>query len=198
MKVGIALGGGGARGFAHIGVLKILEENKIPIHQISGTSIGAIVGGLYAVFQSAGRVEEFLYKFVEREAFLDLNLDAFDPNPKGNSSYWKALMKNAQRNISLYRTWRYESMLSESQVNDIFVDYPDDEIEKLPIKFAAVATDLITGRETVLVDGNLKQAVIASSSMPGVLPPVEMLNTKMCDGGVSDLVPVYVSRGQGA
>lgn len=198
MKVGIALGGGGARGLAHIGVLKVLEENKIPIHQISGTSIGAVVGGLYAVFQSAGMVEEFLYKFVESEAFLDLNLDAFDPDPKGNSNYWKALLKNAQRKISLYRTWRYKSMLSESQVNDIFVDYPDENIEKLPIKFAAVATDLITGRETVLVDGSLKQAVIASSSIPGVLPPVEMLNTKMCDGGVSDLVPVYVSRGQGA
>ena len=57
---------------------------------------------------------------------------------------------------------------------------------------------MITGRETVLIEGNLKQAVIASSSIPGVFPPVEMLDTKMCDGGVSDLVPVYISRGQGA
>jgi len=198
MKIGIALGGGGARGLAHIGVLKVLEKNNIPIYQISGTSIGALVGGLYSVFKDARKVEDFLYKFVNSEAFEELNLDAFDPDPSKNISYWKSLLKNAQRNISLFRTWRYKSMLTESQVEALFKDFPDENIEDLPLNFAAVTTDLITGRETVLIDGDLKQAVIASSSIPGVLPPVEMLNTKMCDGGVSDLVPVYVSRGQGA
>ena len=198
MKIGIALGGGGARGLAHIGVLKVLEKNGIIIDQISGTSIGAVVGGLYSVFRNAQRVEDFLYDFVNTEAFIDLNLDAFDPAPNQDLSYWRSLIKNAQRNISLFRTWRYKSMLSQDQVNEIFKDFPKKEIKNLPISFAAVATDLITGRETVLTEGNLKQAVIASSSIPGVFPPVEMLNTKMCDGGVSDLVPVYVSRGQGA
>lgn len=198
MKVGIALGGGGARGFAHIGVLKVFERNNIPIHQISGTSIGSVIGGLYSVFQNAQKVEKFMYDFVENEAFKDLNLDAFDPDPNENSTYWQQLLNNAQRKISLFRTWRNQAMLTKEQVDNIFSDFPDGIIEKLPIKFAAVATDLITGRETVLVDGNLKQAIIASSSIPGVLPPVEMLNTKMCDGGVSDLVPVYVCRGQGA
>ena len=198
MKIGIALGGGGARGLAHIGVLKVLEKNGIIIDQISGTSIGAVVGGLYSVFRNAQRVEDFLYDFVNTEAFIDLNLDAFDPAPNQDLSYWRSLIKNAQRNISLFRTWRYKSMLSQDQVNEIFKDFPKKEIKNLPISFAAVATDLITGRETVLTEGNQKQAVIASSSIPGVFPPVEMLNTKMCDGGVSDLVPVYVSRGQGA
>ena len=198
MKIGLALGGGGARGLAHIGVLKVLEKNGIAIDQISGTSIGAVVGGLYSVFRNAKKVEDFLYDFVNTEAFIDLNLDAFDPAPNQDSSYWRNLIKNAQRNISLFRTWRYKSMLSQDQVNEIFKDFPEKEIENLPISFAAVATDLLTGRETVLIEGNLKQAVIASSSIPGVFPPVEMLNTKMCDGGVSDLVPVYVSRGQGA
>ena len=198
MKIGIALGGGGARGLAHIGVLKVLEKNGIGIDQISGTSIGAVVGGLYSVFRNAQKVEDFLYDFVNQEAFKDLNLDAFDPAPNQDSSYWRNLIKNAQRNISLFRTWRYKSMLTQDQVNEIFKDFPEKEIENLPISFAAVATDLLTGRETVLVEGSFKQAVIASSSIPGVFPPVEMLNTKMCDGGVSDLVPVYVSRGQGA
>ncbi len=198
MKTGIALGGGGARGLAHIGVLKVLEKNGINIHQISGTSIGAVVGGLYAYFRDAQKVEEFLYEFVDTEAFKDLNLDAFDPDPNQNSNYWKGLLKNAQRNISLFRSWRYKSMLSEEQIKDIFKGFPEMEIKDLPISFAAVATDLITGRETVLTDGSFKQAIIASSSIPGVFPPVEMLGTKMCDGGVSDLVPVYVSRGQGA
>ncbi|MCF6171099.1 MAG: patatin-like phospholipase family protein [Bacteroidales bacterium] len=198
MKIGVALGGGGARGLAHIGVLKVFEKNKIPISQISGTSIGAVVGGLYAVFRDAGRVEAFMYKLVSSTAFQDLNLDAFDPDPSKNAGYWKQILNNAQRKMSIYRTWRYKSMLNKSQVDEIFIDYPDSNIETLPISFAAVATDLVSGRETVLVEGRLKQAVVASSSIPGVFPPVEMLNTKMCDGGVSDLVPVYVSRGQGA
>ncbi len=198
MKIGIALGGGGARGLAHIGVLKVLEKNGIGIDQISGTSIGAVVGGLYSVFRNAQKVEDFLYDFVNTDAFKELNLDAFDPDPNQNSNYWKGLLKNAHRNISLFRTWRYKSMLTKEQVDEIFKDFPDMEIKDLPVSFAAVATDLETGRETVLVEGNFKQAVIASSSIPGVFPPVEMLNTKMCDGGVSDLVPVYVSRGQGA
>lgn len=198
MKVGLALGGGGARGLAHIGVLKVLEKHGIVINQISGTSIGAVVGGLYSVFGDAHKVEAFLYEFVNAEAFKELNLDAFDPDPNQNSSYWKDLLKNAQRNISLIRSWRYKSMLTQNQVNIIFKDFPEKEIEDLPISFAAVTTDLLRGRETVLTEGSLKQAVIASSSIPGVFPPVEMFNTKMCDGGVSDLVPVYVSRSHGA
>lgn len=198
MKIGLALGGGGARGFAHIGVLKVLEKNKIPVYQISGTSIGAVVGGAYAVYKDAQKVEAFMYDFINTDAFKELNLDVFDPDPEKSVSYWNQLIKTTQRNISLFRTWRYKSMLSELQVDKIFEDFPDGEIEGLPINFAAVATDLVTGRETVLLEGSLKRAVIASSSIPGVFPPVEMLNTKMCDGGVSDLVPVYVSRGQGA
>jgi len=198
MKIGIALGGGGARGFAHIGVLKVFEKNNIPISQISGTSIGAVVGGAYAVFRDAQKVETFMYDFINADAFKELNLDVFDPDPKKSINYWKQLIKTAQRNISLFRTWRYESMLSKSQVDKIFISFPEEKIEDLPIGFAAVATDLVTGRETVLLEGSLKKAVIASSSIPGVFPPVEMLDTKMCDGGISDLVPVYVSRGQGA
>lgn len=198
MKIGLALGGGGARGLAHIGVLKVLEKNKIPISQISGTSIGAVVGGVYAVYKDAQKVEAFMYDFVNTDAFKELNLDIFDPDPKKSVSYWKQLLKTTKRNISLYRTWRHESMLSKLQVNEIFKAYPDGNIEDLPINFASVATDLVTGRETVLLKGNLKQAIVASASIPGVFPPVEMLDTKMCDGGVSDLVPVYVSRGQGA
>ena len=198
MKIGLALGGGGARGLAHIGVLKVLEKNKIPIYQISGTSIGAVVGGAYALYNDAQKVEAFMYDFVNTDAFKELNLDIFDPDPKRSVNYWKQLLKTTQRNISFFRTWRYESMLSKLQVNKIFKSFPDGKIENLPINFAAVATDLVTGRETVLLEGNLKKAVIASSSIPGVFPPVELLDTKMCDGGVSDLVPVYVSRGQGA
>lgn len=198
MKIGLALGGGGARGLAHIGVLKVFEKNNISISQISGTSIGSVIGGLYSVFKSSKQVEDFMYSFVENEAFTDLNLDAFDPDPNENISYWKQLIKNAQRKISLYRSWRYHSMITKEQVDAIFKDFPTQKIEDIEIDFAAVATDLISGRETVLCNGNLKEAVIASSSIPGVFPPVDMMGTTMCDGGVSDLVPVYVSRGRGA
>lgn len=198
MKIGLALGGGGARGLAHIGVLRVLEQNNIPIYQISGTSIGAIVGGLYSVYQNADKVEEYLYKIINAPAFMELNLDAFDPDPSKSANYWEQLLKSARRNISLYRTWRYRSMINQEQIDEIFKDYPDVAIEELPIKFAAIATDLISGRETVVVDGSLKKAVIASSSIPGVFPPVEIGKNMLTDGGVSDLVPVYVARGHGS
>ncbi len=202
MKLGIALGGGGARGLAHIGVLKTFEKHGIPISQISGTSIGAFVGGLYAVFRDAKKVEEFIYDFVNKEAFKDLNLDAFDPAPQQNQGYLKSMLNSAYKNISIYRSWRHKSMLTPEQVENIFKFYPDNNIEDLAdeseIDFAAVTTDLISGRETVISTGSLRLAVLASSSIPGVFPPVEMLGTFMCDGGVADLVPVYVSRSRGA
>ncbi len=197
MKIGLALGGGGARGLAHIGVLRVLEKNNIPIYQISGTSIGAIVGGLYAKYRDIDKVEAYLYHLVESPVFKNLNLDSFDPETE-ESGYWKEVINSAQRNLSFLRMWRYPSAINNSIVNGIFKKYPDDPIEALPIKFAAVATDLISGREIVIVEGSLKQAVIASSSIPGLFPPVEKSNAKLVDGGISDLVPVYVTRGQGS
>ena len=192
------MGGGGARGLAHIGVLRVLEKYRIPIYQITGTSIGAVVGGLYAHYQDAGKVEECVYKMVESSAFKNLNLDSFDPEPKKSVSYWKDMLNSAQRNLSFFRIWRYRSMINDSVVKGIFKNYPATLIEKLPVKFAAVATDLVSGRETVIVDGSLKKAVIASASIPGIFPPVAIANTKLVDGGVSDLVPVYVARGHGS
>ncbi len=197
MKIGLALGGGGARGLAHIGVLRVLEENNIPLYQISGTSIGAIIGGLYAKFKNIDKVESFIYDLVESPVFKNLNLDAFDPETE-TTGYWKEIVNSAQRNLSFLRMWRYPSVINDSIVNGIFKKYPDDPIESLPIKFAAVATDLISGRETVIVEGSLKQAVIASSSIPGIFPPVKKSKSMLVDGGIINLVPVYVSRGQGS
>ncbi|NOX84810.1 MAG: patatin [Chlorobi bacterium] len=197
MKIGLALGGGGARGLAHIGVLRTLEENNISLYQISGTSIGAIIGGLYAKYKSVDKVESFIYNLVESTVFKNLNLDAFDPETEV-SGYWKEIVNSAQRNLSFLRMWRYSSVINDSVVNGIFKKYPDDPVESLPIKFAAIATDLISGRETVIVEGSLKKAVIASSSIPGIFPPVERFNARLVDGGISDLVPVYVARGQGS
>ena len=70
-----------------------------------------------------------MYEFINQEAFKDLNLDAFDPDPNEDVSYWQQLLKNAQRKMSLYRTWRYKSMLSEEQVDEIFQEFPDEKIE---------------------------------------------------------------------
>ena len=202
MKLGIALGGGGARGLAHIGVLKSFQNHGIPISQISGTSIGAFVGGLYAVFRDASKVEDFIYDFVGKEDFVELNLDAFDPAPNDKQGYLKTFLNTAYKNLSIFRSWRHQSMLSNEQVEKIFSFYPNDNIEDLAINtgidFAAVTTDLISGRETILSSGSLRQAVLASSSIPGIFPPIKMLGTLMCDGGVADLVPVYVSRSRGA
>ncbi|MCF6184391.1 MAG: patatin-like phospholipase family protein [Bacteroidales bacterium] len=189
--VALAFGGGGARGFAHIGVLQVLEEEKIQIKAISGCSMGAVVGGLYAYYQDVSKVEAFLLTMIKKPAFKDLNLELFSSSKKKiKRNFTFDFNRYIQRYYNYYKTIKNTSMVAKEVLDEILEDFPKVKIEELPIPFIANATDLISGQEFLLKKGFLKNAVRASSSIPAVFPPVKRKNLLLVDGGVTDLIPI--------
>jgi len=168
-KVGLALGGGGARGFAEIGVLRVLEQEKIPVDYIAGTSVGSLIGAFYA---DAGRVldAEFLAVSVTDEDLFDY---------KALSFFSGGFVKGE----------RLESFLAKNLKHQT--------IETLKVPFAAVATHLRTGKTVVFERGSVARAVHASAAIPGVFVPVEIGGETYVDGGVTNPIPVDVARRAG-
>jgi len=168
-KVGLVLGGGAARGFAHVGVIRVLEQEKIPIDLIVGSSVGSLIGALYADKSSSFDLEVIAFK-LEKEDIFDFSVFASTTGPvKGD---------------------RLEQFVKERLARE--------KIEDLPIPFAAVATNLNTGEQVVLDRGSIAKAVRASSSIPGVFTPLQYQNLTLVDGGVVNNVPVDVARAMGA
>jgi len=168
--VGLVLSSGGARGAAHTGVLKVLEEHRIPIDIIVGTSMGAMVGGAYAAGVPAKRIEEEWLK-------TDL----------------VRVAKSFMPTLSL-RGWS-----SGNEVQRILQEIVGNKrIEELPIKFAAIAADIETGEEVIIQEGPLVDAMRASSSIPGVFVPVKYRRQFLVDGGLVNPLPVDVARRIGA
>lgn len=170
-KIGLALGSGAARGLAHIGVIKELNKNNIAIDYISGSSIGALIGGLYAYTKDIKIIEEIAYSKGYREV-----LDAFfDPSFKS-------------------------ALFNGDKVLDLLNEYiPDDAlIQDTQIPFVAVATDMQTAKTIVLKEGNLKQAIRASISIPLLLKPVKSGDMLLIDGGTTNPVPIEIVRKLGA
>lgn len=193
-KIGLALGGGGARGFSHIGVIRVMEKNHIPINQITGTSIGAIIGGLYAYFQDSVKVENFIRDLMKQPVFKELDLKIFTSPEQGSFSMPFLRLKKF---YTLLRTLKTRSIFPPEIIEKIYDSFPDVQIEELSLPFATIATDLISGREIVINRGSLKKAIMASAAIPGIFPPVELDDLLLVDGAVSDSIPAGVVRGQG-
>ena len=170
-KVGLVLGGGAARGFAHIGVIRALEQEKIPVDLIVGTSVGSLIGAIYA--SDANSFE------LEWTAFTLEKDNVFDYGIFG-----------ALTGLGIARGDKLEEFV-RSKV-------PVQNIEDLLIPFAAVATDLNRGIRVVLDRGSVARAVRASSAIPGVFQPVEHQGRLLVDGGVLDNIPASVARERGA
>ncbi|HDP81057.1 MAG TPA: hypothetical protein ENN21_09485 [Spirochaetes bacterium] len=170
-KVGLVLGSGGSRGLAHIAVIQYLESLEIPIHYIAGSSIGAVVGAVYA----SGNLKEF------KDALLKMQklemMGYFDPVfPKSGLIEGKKVVDNLLK--------KYIS--------------PDMTIENLSPPVAVVATDLRSGKPVVFKTGNVLEAVRASISIPGIFVPVTYNDTVLVDGGVTNPLPIDVVRKMGA
>jgi len=169
-KVGLALGSGGARGLAHIGVIKVLLEEKIPIDVVVGTSMGAFVGGLYAAWGDINQLETEALSFGYRE--------------------WMSMFFDPVWGSGLIKGDKIEKKLKEI--------VEDARIEELKIPFGAVATDLNTAEVVVIDKGDLARGVRASGSVPLLFEPVIMGGRHLVDGGVSCPVPVEIARQMGA
>jgi NTE family protein len=196
-RIGLALGGGGARGAAHIGVLKELERLRIPVHAIAGTSMGAIVGGLYA----SGMTPAELQELVES---LDW-ADAFDDQTKRENRSFRRKQDDADFPIPLQLGVRDGSLqlpkgLIQGQKLSLILRehllpvYDVHDFDELPTPFRAVASDIATGEAYVMSSGDVEPAMRASMSAPGIFAPVVVDGRALVDGGLVGNVPVSVVR----
>ena len=199
-KVGLALGGGGVRGFSHIGVLHVLEQEGIDIDLIVGTSAGALIGGAYASGQSPGEIAAKIDAYLISPEFDESALKAiglsFSPKPKNFFDKAKTFIRNRYYIASAFFR---PAVLPPGDFHDL-INYflPNIDISKTRIPFHAISTDLISGRQIVFSEGPLRQAVLASCSVPGALAPVRQGSWLLADGGITSLVPVHAARNAGA
>jgi NTE family protein len=197
IRVGLALSGGGARGGAHVGVLKVLEEMDIQVDCIAGTSMGAIIGGFYAAGYSADEIERLLVETDWNRALTD------QPDRKDRTMRKKEVESEFLIPYRLgYNNGRLQAPLGviEGQhLDQIFqrILRPvlgTRNFDDLPIPFRAVATDLVTSQEVVLSEGSLPDSLRASMSVPGAFDPVRIGGRILIDGGMANNLPVSVVR----
>lgn len=170
-QIGLVLGSGGPRGLAHIGVIKAFEEKGIPIDMITGTSVGAAVGGLYALTEDIDKIENFALE-VDR------------------SKFFKIFGRPSLFSDGLIKQGGIKKALEDNFGRKSFSD--------LKIPFQAVTTDINTGQRVDIGQGDLTKAILASLSVPLVFKPVEYKGRSLVDGGLTDPVPVDVAKEAGA
>ncbi len=198
-KLGLAFGGGGARGLAHIGVLKVLDAEGIEINSITGCSIGALVGGMYAYYGKAKKVEEFILGIIKNPKFLELEIDKFNgKTKKHDKTYFEQFFDYIGMRIKALKSLSSPSYFDDFITKEIYEIIPDVPIENLKINFSSIATDLISGEEINYTKGSLRDAIRASSAIPGIFPPVKLENYLLVDGSASESVPVAKVREIGA
>jgi len=200
--VGLVLGGGGARGLAHVGVLKVLEAEGIPVDVIVGTSAGALVGSLYAIYENVRDVELRLTEFAGSPQFkTEKYRDLQQMTPLENDDHGLVMTLRRFYKLGLFfaTTLFKESFIDPEQFErDLAAIVPDCRIEEAPVRLAIVTTDLGLGRETILTEGSLRTAVQASSAIAGIFPPIEVDGKELVDGGFVNKVPVEVALRLGA
>ncbi|HNY50105.1 MAG TPA: patatin-like phospholipase family protein [Smithella sp.] len=199
-KVGIALGGGGVRGFSHIGVLKVLEEEGIGIDLIVGTSAGALIGGAYASGQSPKDIQAKIDTYLQSPEFDDSKIKSVGLTftAEENGFFKKARTFVMNRLLFVQAFFKPSILPSHDFQSLINFFLPDIDIQKTRIPFHVVTTDLITGKKIVFSEGSLRTAVLASCAVPGAVTPVRHGEWLLADGGITSLVPVHAARDAGA
>ncbi len=200
-RIGLVLGGGGARGFAHVSVIKELERRQIPIDCIAGTSMGALIGGLYASGMSIEDIEKMVTT-LDWSATFDDSLDRPERSFRRKRDDDLSLL-NAKPGIDKKGIKITSGLLAGENIMLLLERLSNEasrsgNFDQLVIPFRAVATDINTGKAAVLKSGNLAIAIRASLSIPGVLRPVKIGDQLLVDGGIVNQVPVDVAKAMGA
>ena len=197
---GLALGGGGARGLAHIGILKVLEEKAIPIDIIAGTSIGALIGGAYASGSAPAEIAKKTEAYLSSPDFQSSAIKAFeDAQQKEDFRLVQKIQIFIRNRLYLVQAMLKPGILPGEDLKSM-IEYfiPDIEVGETRIPFRPVATDLVTGKEIIFSSGSLRQAVTASCAVPGAIAPLKEGEMILSDGGVICSVPSSVLRKEGA
>ncbi|ORJ53215.1 patatin-like phospholipase family protein [Geothermobacter hydrogeniphilus] len=198
-KVGLALGGGAARAFSHIGVIAGLVRHGIAIDIITGTSMGAIIGGMYASNPDAKALKERFASYLESEEFSKAGFDFFRELDSHGEGILFEVAKLARRGVFNALMVTQTALVKTETAESSYAFLLDDiRIEQTRVPFAAVALDLVSGRPEVLDQGPLRQAVAASCAMPGVLEPVALDGRQLVDGGWAETIPIKAARQLGA
>ena len=200
-KVGVVLSGGGAKGMAHIGVLKVLEKAGIPVDIVTGTSMGSIIGGLYAIGYNANsldsmvRVQDWSYVITDKE---DLRNQSLSDRKKQNTYFFTTGMTIGKRDMNAGGIIKGKNLAE--LFNQLCVGFTDslDFTRDLPIPFACVATDIITNDEVDFHSGRLPQAMRASLAIPAAFSPVRTGDKVLVDGGLKNNYPADIAREMGA
>lgn len=201
LKIGLVLSGGGAKGAAHIGVLKVIEKNNIPIDYVVGTSIGAYVGGLYALGYSVDEIERIMLNLPWEDGYSDFI-------PRELLSFENKELRD-EYNISLrlgFSDGQLKTssglLLGQSAANllklstDVVAKF--DSFDHLAIPYRAVASDLVTAKAVVINKGSITKAMRASAAVPGVVEPVSIDGKLLVDGGIANNMPIDVAKAMGA
>ena len=196
-RIGLVLSGGGARGAAHVGVIKKLEELRVPIDAIAGTSMGAIIGGFYAAGLNGDEIEEVLGSIEWSDALRDNppRTDLSFRRKQDDNSFLVKFdlgVRNGRLVLprGLLQGQRLNLILRAQTLEVAGIGHFDE----LPTRFRAVATDIENGQSVVLADGELAEAMRASMSAPGIFAPVEIAGRLLVDGGIANNLPIDVMR----
>lgn len=199
-KIGLALGGGAARGLAHIGVIRALQEAGIRIDLIAGTSMGAIIGAMYARHQDIDGVQQRFAEYLESDEFSQAKLDFLrEKDSHEGAGIFFRFHQFARRSVFYTLALTRPSFLSEETSYRNFAFLLDDvALENLTIPLTAVSLDLVTGEEFIFSKGRVHHALAASCAIPGILPAIHHEDRVLVDGGWINSVPVSVARQMGA
>ena len=203
MKIAVVFGGGAARGLAHIGVLKVFEKENFPIPLIVGTSVGAVIGGLYALEPNAEKLEDFILQYLSSEVFKKLKIDFFlqqnDQKEKPRRRFLPPISSFLEKGIFFGRSLTRLSFVSPEIIREnshyLFGDSQFKD-SKIPVYFTA--TNMKSGKEQILEQGLMREAAAASCAIPSILPPIYIDGKPFVDGGCISLVPICASRKLGA
>ena len=198
-KVGLALGGGAARGLAHLGVIKALVESNIPIDIISGTSIGAMIGAIYGANPNIDAAIKNISEYIESPDFDRTRLDLIKESSLEPNSYFGSLKKVVRTGLFFAVSIRQNSFISEktyrSNMEQIL---PPGNIEDCPVKLGLVSMNLRNAREEVSTSGEIIEKVMSSCAIPGIFPPVHSGADTFVDGSWINPIPVSIAKNLGA
>jgi NTE family protein len=198
-KVGLALGGGAARAFSHVGILDGLTKHGIPIDIVTGTSMGAIIGAMYATQPDVAAIKSRFTAYISSEEFVESGFNFFKELDSHDEGILAEMGRLARRGMFNALMVTKTALVNGNTAMSSYAFLLEDlNVDQTRIPFAAVALDLWSGDAVVLNQGRLRDVIAASCAMPGVLNPVKLAGRLLVDGGWAETVPIRAARQLGA